>query len=335
MKFKKFIIICIITFFTFLIGPLYNINAENSEYVYLGGENIGIKLNTGITIVGKYEVETHNGKIKPWENSDIQNGDEIISIDSLKVSDNQSLLNVLLNSNKKTVKLEIKRKGKILTTTIDIVLSKSNQKSIGLYIKDKLLGIGTMTFIDPDTLVYGSLGHGIYHENELFENKQGVILSSKIDSIKKAEPGQAGEKRATLNQTVIGTVTNNTITGLYGKTLKNYIQDKKLIEVGHQDDVSIGKAEILTTLENNKVESYKIEIIGLEEQESIDIKGIKIKIIDDELINQTGGIIQGMSGSPIIQNGKIIGAVSHVTVDNPQIGYGMYIDWMLEEAKKS
>lgn len=332
---KKLIISLFLAFMLFSIIPFNSIQASEGEYVYLGGENIGIKLNTGVTIVGKYEVETDKGKVKPWNNSNIKTGDEIIALDGLKVSDNQSLLNVLLNSNKNSVRLDIKRNNKILTTTIDIVMSTNNQKTIGLYIKDKLLGIGTMTFINPDTLTYGSLGHGIYHENELFENKNGVILSSNIDSIKKAQPGVAGEKRATLNQNVIGTVTSNSITGLYGKTLKNYVKDKKIIEIGHQEEVVLGEAQIITTLENNKVESFNVEIIELEKQNDIDIKGIKLKITDESLIDKTGGIIQGMSGSPIIQNGKLIGAVSHVTVDNPQLGYGMYIDWMIKESEKS
>lgn len=335
MKIRKVTIGLLILIMFFSLIPLNSVYAGNDNYVYLGGENIGIKLNTGVTIVGKYEVDTEKGKEKPWKNSNIETGDEILTLDGLKVIDNQNLLNIILNSKKDTVKIELLRDNKIISTNIDIVLSNKKQKSIGLYIKDKLLGIGTMTFINPDTLVYGSLGHGIYHENELFENKNGVILSSKIDSIKKAQPGIAGEKRATLNQNVIGTVTNNSLTGLYGKVLKNYVKNKTLIEVGHQDEVVLGKAKILTTIKDNIVETFDIEIIEKELQNSTDIKGIKIKIVDDELLQQTGGIIQGMSGSPIIQNGKLIGAVSHVTVDNPHVGYGMYIDWMIEESKKS
>lgn len=316
----------------FLIVTISNLNiSASTNKVYLGGENIGIKLNTGIEIIGKYEVETEQGKIKPWLSSNVEKGDTILSIDGVKVSSNQSLLNVLGTSKNDQVKLTLKRNNKIFDTTINVVVSKNNQKSIGLYIKDKVLGIGTLTFVDPNSLKFASLGHGIYDGNELYDVSNGVILSSTVNSIRKATPGVAGEKKASLNSSVIGSISSNSNTGLYGKVVKNFVKNKELIEIARQDEIKIGPASIVTTLTNNVPTKYDIEILEINSQKTKDIKGIKIKINDDRLIKETGGIVQGMSGSPIIQNGKIIGAVSHVVIDNPTIGYGMYIEWMLND----
>ena len=229
------------------------------------------------------------------------------------------------------VVLTIQRGSIIFDTSIQVVTTKLNEKSIGLYIKDKLLGVGTLTFIDPKTKQFASLGHGIIDERVLIGSISGDLLLSSIDSIKKATPGNPGEKKATLSTSVIGTLTNNNATGLYGEMVSNLLMKKSLIEVGTQDDIKVGKAKILTVISDDLVSEYDIEILEVSKQNTRNIKGIKIKITDSELINKCGGIVQGMSGSPIVQNDKLVGAISHVTVDNPLIGYGIHIEWMLSE----
>lgn len=333
MKKISKILLTFVTLFSTIILFNMKVFANNENYVYLGGENIGIKVNTGIEVVGKYEVETTDGKIKPWKNSDIQKGDKIICVNGVKVDNNQSLLNILKTCKAKSTKLTVERNAKIFETPIDIVISSNNQKSLGLYIKDKILGIGTLTFIEPQSNLFASLGHGIYDENELSQIKSGVILKSTVNSVRKATPGNAGEKKATLDNKVVGTIYKNTNTGLYGKVVDSYIKNRKKVEIGLQEEVSIGPATIVTTLSDNITREYDIEIIEVNSQKTKDIKGLKIKITDQKLINETGGIVQGMSGSPILQNGKIIGAVSHVVVDNPTVGYGMLIEWMINESK--
>ena len=322
---------------TFLLFSMFTINiisyANSNNSVYIGGENIGIKVNTGIVVIGKYEVETVNGKVSPWKNSNIEIGDEILSVNGLEVKDNANLIKVLKNINSNTTKLEIMRGKNRFFTNIDIVLTKNDQKSLGLYIKDKLLGVGTITFINAENGNFASLGHGIYYDNNLYKGNNGVILDSTVESIKKGIPGDAGEIRSTLNNKVIGYIGKNTISGLYGKSINTNFDKRKLIEVADVEEVQIGPAKILTTLDDNIVKEYNIEIISLEKQEYEQIKGIKIKIVDDNLINKTGGIVQGMSGSPIIQNDKLVGAISHVVIDNPTIGYGMYAEWMLNNTK--
>ena len=326
-KYGKIVVTLVFLFISICSLRLISYASSNNS-VYVGGENIGIKINTGVVIIGKYEVDTADGKISPWKNSNIEIGDEIISINGLKVTDNKSLINVLKNIETSTTKLEILRNKTKFITNIDIVMTKNNQKSLGLYIKDKLLGVGTITFINSENGNFDALGHGIYYDNNLFARSNGVILDSNVDSIKKGIPGDAGEIRSSINSQVIGYISKNTISGLYGKSIKEQFKNKKLMEIAEINDIKIGKATILTTLDDNVVREYDIEIIELDHQKSENIKGIKIKITDERLINKTGGIVQGMSGSPIIQDGKLVGAVSHVVVDNPIIGYGMYAKWM-------
>lgn len=328
-KISKIILSFILTFVMYAFIS-YNVSAETNK-VYVGGENIGIKINTGIEVLGKYEVETEKGKVAPWKNSNIQKGDTIISIDGVKVDNNQTLLNILSSCKKNKINIQVERNKKMFDTTIDVIISKNNQKSLGLYIKDKLMGIGTLTFIDPNDYYFASLGHGIYHNDELYDVNNGVILSSTVNSIRKATPGNAGEKKATLDNKVVGTILDNQITGVYGNILKNNISNKRLIEVGTQEDIKKGPATIITTLSDNIPREYKIEIIDVVKQDETSVKGIKIRITDERLLKETGGIVQGMSGSPIIQNDKLVGAVSHVIVDNPNIGYGMFIEWMIQD----
>lgn len=327
--FKKIAIVLTLVLSIFIFTSTKVVYAKESIKVIPGGESIGIKLNTGIYVAGKYQVDTTKGKIEPWRKSDIEIGDKIIKIDNINVDNNIELINNVDKSVDDEVILTIQRGSLKFDTPIQIVNTKLNQKSIGLYIKDKLLGVGTLTFINPETKQFASLGHGVIDERVLIGQISGDLLYSSIDSIKKATPGNPGEKRATLSTSVIGTLSNNNATGLYGDIRTNSLFSKPKIEVGTQNDIKIGKAKILTVISDNKVSEYDIEIIEVLKQNTRNIKGIKIKVTDPILIEKCGGIIQGMSGSPIIQNNKLIGAISHVTIDDPLIGYGIHIEWML------
>lgn len=325
----------IIQIFTFLIICSAFINlkvkASTNDFVYLSGDSIGIKMDTGVYVAGKYQVQTNNGKISPWKDSNIEVGDKIVKIDNITVESNNDILNYLSKCKNESVNLTICRNKSIYNTEINVLKNLSNEYTIGLYIRDKILGIGTMTFITNDKY-FASLGHGIYDNNVLLNTLSGSIYYSSVSSIKKAEPGVAGEKRASIDNISIGKILSNDVTGLYGKI--NSINNKNKIGIGCQNDVKIGPAKIYTSIEKNDIREYDIEICECVIQKKSSIKGLKIKIVDEDLINQTGGIVQGMSGSPIVQNGKIIGAVSHVTLENPIYGYGMHVEWMLEEVKK-
>lgn len=329
--FKKIAIVLTLLLSIFLFTSTEVVYAQESIKVIPGGESIGIKLNTGVYVAGKYQVDTMDGKIEPWRKSDIEIGDKIVKIDKVNVDNNTDLINNVNRSIDDEVILTIQRGSLKFDTPIQIVSTKLNQKSIGLYIKDKLLGVGTLTFINPETKQFASLGHGVIDERVLIGQISGDLLYSNIDSIKKATPGNPGEKKATLSTSVIGSLSNNNATGLYGDILINSLLSKPKIEVGTQNDIKIGKAKILTVIADNKVSEYDIEIIEVLKQNTRNIKGIKIKVTDPILIEKCGGIIQGMSGSPIIQNNKLIGAISHVTIDDPLIGYGIHIEWMLSD----
>ncbi|HHU56401.1 MAG TPA: SpoIVB peptidase [Acholeplasmataceae bacterium] len=301
-----------------------DINASTFEKtIIIGGESIGLELNSKVHIIGFYEVETDNKKVSPWENSNILEGDIIISIDNQKVESNADIANLIKNKDK--VRLKLLRDGEnYIKTDIKVVKNKNGKESIGLYVKDKILGVGTMTYIDPETQTYGALGHSVANGED-----QGQLLLSTIKSIRKASPGVPGEKYAVLSTAPIGTITKNTEIGIFGKI--NNVRRGSHMKVQEAKNVRPGKAQLLTVVHGDSKEFFDIEIIEVRNQKTCATKGIKLKITDTELLSETGGIIQGMSGSPIIQDGYLVGALSHVVISSPQIGYGVFAQWMIEE----
>lgn len=327
---KLFKIFSILLFFSLFLT--IEVRANSDEYVYLGGDSIGIKMKTGVYVAGKYQVQTTKGKISPWKETDIELGDRIETINGIRIDNNEQLLKYLSTCQSDSVQLVLLRDSKKINTKIDVVKNQNNESSIGLYIRDQILGIGTMTFITLDNY-FGSLGHGIYENKILVENSGGSLYYSKVSSIKKAEPGVAGEKRASMDNMVIGNILSNDLTGLYGKFSAS-INNKNKVEVSKQGQILKGKAQIYTAVSGNVIKAYDIEITDIHLQNKKATKGIRYKVTDEDLITQTGGIVQGMSGSPIVQNDRIIGAVSHVTVENPIYGYGMHIEWMIDEVSQ-
>src|SRR5690606_33835776 len=239
----------------------------------------------------------------------------------------------------KPLKVEITRENGSFTTEIQPQKDVNEEKyKLGLYIRDSAAGIGTMTFYHPATMKYGALGHVISDMDTkkpiVVEN--GEIVRSTVTSIEKGSNGDPGEKLARFSddKEVIGNIERNSPFGIFGtlhQHLKNGIMDKALpVALSHQ--VKEGPAQILTVVENDQVEQFDIEIVSSIPQKFPATKGMVIKVTDERLIEKTGGIVQGMSGSPIIQDGKIIGAVTHVFVNDPTSGYGVHIEWMLNEA---
>ena len=331
---KSFSKICLFlliftSFFLLFSVNSSKIEAKNDHSVILGGQTIGLKLDTGVYVVGKYQVKTDNNDINyPWKNSDIEEGDKIISFNNKKISTNDELLKELRLTNKDIVDITLLRDNKQIKTKVEVVKTKESNKSIGLYIKDRIIGIGTMTYIDPETNSFAALGHGIYDNNVIIGTQKGQITASSIEGIRKGEKGVAGEKQASLSKVVLGTIKSNKITGIYGKVTSKELLKGTRVEIANQEEVHKGPAKIFTVIEGNIVNSYNINIIEVVKQNKTNIKGIKFKVTDSYLIDKTGGIIQGMSGSPIVQENKLVGAVSHVAIDDPTIGYGVHIEWM-------
>ena len=318
MNFKRRLLIL---FLTFMILP-FNTFAL-SKYLVPGGENIGINIKSnGVLVVGFYE---SNAK------SSLQIGDIIVSIDDNQVSSINDMLKLVDSSEDEvTLKVGYKRNNQLFSTDLSLVKDENGVFKTGLYVKDSITGIGTLTFIDPTTNQYGALGHSITDSktNVRFEIKDGKIFKSDVTSIDKSQNGQTGEKNAKFYfDTVYGTIEQNEETGIYGTYSDDY-NSKELVQVGSIDEIELGEAYIKTTLDNNKVENFNIEILSIDKDS--DTKNILFKVTDSTLLEKTGGIVKGMSGSPIIQNNKIIGAVTHTVISDNTKGYGISIIKMLE-----
>lgn len=235
--------------------------------------------------------------------------------------------------------MSIKRNGQIVDKQLKPAFDVEDQAwRLGLYIRDSAAGVGTLTFYAPEQGVYGALGHVItdMDTQTAIEVEDGQVLQSSVTSINKSQHGEPGEKRAHFLKEgkILGNVVRNTPFGIFGK-MKNvptHGYDSKPLPVAFAEEVKEGPAEILTVIGGQKVEKFKIDIVHVTKQSSPATKGMVIKITDKRLIENTGGIVQGMSGSPIIQNGKLVGAVTHVFVNDPTSGYGCFIEWMLQDA---
>lgn len=324
----------IFTIFLTILFLLSNsgVYAKDDYYLIPGGDAIGLKIDTGIYVAGKYQVNNKTSKLIPWKNSDIEEGDHIISCNGIPVMKTNDLNRLVQNTENSSLTLEIKRNSDTFQTNIDVVETVNGEQTIGLYVKDRIIGIGTLTFIDPDNHTFGSLGHGISDQTLKLGDVSGELVYSKIEGIKKGSPGSSGEKRASLVNNKIGSISINTITGVYGKI--HEFENRKAIKAGEQTDVKKGKAQMLTVVDGCQIEAFDIEITNINIQDSKSVKGIKFKVTDSDLIKVAGGIVQGMSGSPIIQNNMLIGAVSHVSLEDPKVGYAMHIEWMIDESLK-
>lgn len=316
------------------------VNVLDEIYVIPGGEAIGVKLNTkGVLVVATSEIEGIDGKLyNPAKEAGIKVGDSITMIDGIKVEDADHVVELLNNIKNNKVKIEIERNNTAFTTEVTPVKSKQdNSYRLGIWVRDKTAGIGTLTFYEPNSKKFGALGHAItdIDTGTLMKTENGEILKAKVSSIEQGKKGNPGELRGMFFDTgeVLGKIENNSSFGIYGTIYNDkFLQQNKLMPIGSQNEVEIGKAHILANIEGDMVEKFEIEIVKLEEQNTPKAKSMIIKITDKKLLEKTGGIVQGMSGSPIIQNDKVIGAVTHVFVNDPTKGYGIYIEWMLKEA---
>lgn len=322
---------------TFLLLLLMNIMIPlnvfaYSDYIIAGGQNIGIQLNSnGILIVGTYEV----GEYNPAKDANLQIGDKIISINDTKVSSIEEMLNLIASLNNPTsIDITYQRGSKTNTTTLNLILDNNNIYKTGLYVKDSINGVGTLTFIDPNTKLYGALGHEITEKTtgQRLEIKDGKIYSSTVTGITPSHEGNPGEKNAKYNvNDTYGDIKENSSSGIFGH-YKETLPNTKLYKVAQPNEIKLGKASILTVVNNQTIEMFDINILKIS-TDNKQIKNILFEVTDENLLKISGGIVQGMSGSPIIQDEYIIGAVTHVVVDDCTKGYGIFITNMLEEAE--
>jgi len=306
------------------------------------GQSIGVRVKTeGVLVVGHHLMDTDAGKVSPGEVSDIQVGDIIIKMNGTDIKDMSEIQPLVQEAGEKDkpIEIEVKRDGKVMKKELNPKKGKGDHRfHLGLYIRDSAAGVGTLTFYEPNSMKYGALGHVIsdMETKEPLEIGNGEIIRSDVTSIEKGLTGEPGEKLARFSneRKVIGNITKNSEFGIFGKMNKKIETEKSMqpMDVGLADQVEEGHAEILTVVEGEEVKRFDIDIINSTPQKFPATKGMVIKVVDEELLEKTGGIVQGMSGSPIIQNGKVIGAVTHVFVNDPTSGYGCHIEWMLQDA---
>ena len=307
--------------------------------VYPGGISIGVKINNkGALVVGYSDISTHEGLSEsPGKVAGIELGDIIEEVNGENIETCSDLISKVKTCRNDEMTVKILRGNSELTKKISLI-KEDNEYKIGLWVRDSTAGIGTLTFYDKDSKTFGALGHPITDgdTNVSFNIKSGTLLRSSVLSIKKGERGNPGEiKGLFINENEsIGNIEKNTNSGIYGDGSVELINPNfnKAMTVAYRDEIKEGHAQIITTVEDGGAKAYDIEILKLLPQDEPGSKSMIIKIVDPVLLEKTGGIVQGMSGSPIIQNGKIIGAVTHVLINKPDVGYGIYIDWMLQDA---
>lgn len=300
-----------------------------SDYIIASGKTIGIELNSkGVIVVGFYKVnDDYIAK-----DSGLEVGDLITTVNNEKIN-NIGDLSSKISDSLGNVKIGYIRNDIKKYTSLKLSKDISNQYKTGIYVKDTISGIGTLTYVDPNTKLFGALGHEITESTsgKILEITKGNIFNSKVTNIKPSTNGSPGEKNATVfSDEVTGNINENTIKGIFGNYTKS-IDDSKLYKVAEPSEIKKGKAKILTVLDGTEINEYSINILKINENQ--ETKNILFEITDETLLENTNGIIQGMSGSPIIQDDKIIGAVTHVVVDNPHKGYGIFITNMLKEGE--
>ena len=327
MNLKKFLNKLLIFIFLISIISVPNIVFAYTKKVVLGGENIGIKVNSnGVLVVGFYQIDGKN----PAKDAGLRIGDRIIKINDTDINIISDLTSSI-KDNTEVLEVTYERNNKIYNTKINLYKDSNNVYKTGLYVKDKIIGIGTLTFIDPNTKMYGALGHEIMEKTTgtKFEIKDGTIFKSNVTGIDKGTRNSPGGKRASyMLDDTYGTITKNEINGIYGVYNKN-IDTANLIEVADSSSIKLGKAYFTTVIKDDTKETFEINILKINKNDAT--KNIFFEITDEKLLKRTNGVVQGMSGSPIVQDGKLIGAVTHVVVDDSSKGYGIFITSMLKE----
>ncbi len=314
-----------------------SITSIDKPVLIAGGNPFGIKMLTkGVMIVDLSTVDTLNGKVSPAKNCGIVEGDIILEINEEKIYSIDDVQNAVKNSNGNDLSITLNRKNSILNVVLSPKYSLSDASyKAGIWLRDSAAGIGTITFYDPNTETFGGLGHPIcdVDTGQILPLQSGEVVNVNIKGVKRGEPKNPGELLGTfVGGFPIGTISINNITGVFGN-LNIAPNHSSPIPIAFKQEVKKGYAQMLTTINGNIPCIYDVEIEEVRYDENEKTKNMIVKITDPELLKETGGILQGMSGSPLIQDGKIIGAVTHVFVNDPTKGYAIFIENMLETAE--
>ena len=309
-----------------------------------GGDCIGVKLySKGVLIIGESKIQGVDGNFyKAYEEGTFKAGDILLKINDYEIENSNEVETIIENIKDKEVTITYERDGEEKTQNITPIKCIDDGKyKIGLWIRDGAMGVGTLTFYSPEYSKFAALGHGISDEDSksLIKLENGSIYGANVLSVNKGRSEAPGEIKGYLDDgEEIGTITVNSNNGIYGdmNEYNTNIITRERIPVASRNEIEVGPATIQCTVDQSQeIKSYDIEIVKISNSVSNDSKGMIIKVTDEDLISKTGGIVQGMSGSPIIQKGKLVGAVTHVYVSQPTKGYAIFADTMINEMKKS
>ena len=299
------------------------------------GQTVGIDIKCdGAMVVALGEVETKTGRVAPAANAGLLPGDVIIQVGSVKVSSAAECKTAIADAEGKAVTVQVIRPdGQTLQLNLTPAEDQAGEYELGLWLKDGMVGIGTVTFYDPQSGIFGALGHAVsdVETGAIMPLGEGVIMPATVKSVRRGEPGVPGELQGAFEfQTKIGTLYANTPTGIFGRAIGDGLRHGNPLPIGDRKELELGAAKILTNVSGTEIKAYDIEISRIFTGGGD--RNMMVTVTDPSLIEITGGIVQGMSGSPIVQNGKIVGAVTHVLINNPEKGYGIFIDGMLANA---
>ena len=324
----------------FGVLPVATVAATETQrqYVYIGGHLIGIRLYTeGILVVGTDSVDTPEGAVKPADEAGIRQGDIITKAGGNEIDSVSSFIRIINSADGSGVNIEVLRENK----TINLVLTPEfsvteNKYRCGLWLRDSTAGIGTMTFADPSSGVVASLGHAICDSETgaILPVGEGDILDAQINGCIAGKKGSTGQIKGNFSDSIIGNLISNNKFGVYGTYSEADYSESMLYPVASQTEIKTGMAQIISTVTSEGPEFYDAEIERITYSEDNAVRSIVIRVTDEDLISVTGGIIQGMSGSPIIQDGMLVGAVTHVFLNDPTRGYGIFAETMLSVGRE-
>lgn len=319
--------------------PVKDVSVETAQPTTLipSGEPFGVKMFTkGAMVVGLVDIPTARGTVSPGKEAGLREGDMILSVNQKEISRNEEIVLIIKSSDGKPLLFEVQRGNEKLRLSLTPVLSSEDRSyKSGIWVRDSAAGIGTITYLDPQNYSFGGLGHPIcdVDTGEILPVGSGEVCDVTIHSINKGKSGTPGELLGVFSSnTPIGNITLNDNTGIYGQIF-SCESEQKAYPLARKQEVTIGPATILCSLKDEEPQEYQIEIVSVDYNEKNKVKNMVIKVVDKELLKLTGGIVQGMSGTPIIQNNKLVGAVTHVFINNPEKGYAIFAENMYEHSR--
>ena len=321
----------VLAFAMFIMGVPVSASAESST-VILGGQPFGVKFyNDGVMVIELEEFFNGSHYVCPAKEGGLQVDDVIKKVNGIEIKTNEDLQETATGCGGKGMSFIIERDGKELCKTVKPQANTVSTYLLGAWVRDSCAGIGTVTYYNPDDNYFAALGHGICDRDTgaMMPLGEAEIVGASISSVERSSTGKAGSLNGYFTDKTLGTVTNNTINGIYGTIIDNSYLSGDRFEIAEFDEIQTGDAQIITTISGDRPESYDLKITSIRNDNPRNNENFVIKVTDKRLLDECGGIVQGMSGSPIVQNGKLIGAVTHVFLNNPEEGYGVAAQFMV------